>query len=146
MDMVSPLGPVYQAGTLSGNPLAVAAGIATIRGIGGAAGVKKIDRTAASLADGIRDLAARAGAPVTVNSVGSMFTVFFSPHPVADYRSALKADTAAFGVFHAALRSKGVLFPPSQFEAAFVSKAHTERETEATLKAVDYAFGVCLRG
>lgn len=140
MDMVSPLGPVYQAGTLSGNPLAVAAGIATIKGIGGAGGCRKINRLAASLAGGIGGLAKRAGVPVTVNSVGSMFTVFFSPGPVADYSSALKSDTAAFGAFHRALRSKGVLFPPSQFEAGFVSKAHTERDIENTLKAVEYAF------
>ncbi len=143
MDMLSPLGPVYQAGTLSGNPLAVAAGIATIKGIGGAGGVRKLDRMAAFLAGGIRDAARRAGTPVTVNAVGSMFTVFFSPVPVTDYVSALKSDTAAFGAFHTALRGEGALFPPSQFEAAFVSKAHTEKDIENTLKAARRAFEVC---
>lgn len=140
MDMVSPLGPVYQAGTLSGNPLAVAAGIATITGIG-ARGYEKIDRLASALARGAADAARKIGAPVTVNRVGSMLTVFFSPDPVTDYESALRCDTAGFGVFHAALRSKGVLFPPSQFEAAFVSMAHTDGDIRRTVKAIDYALG-----
>ncbi|QMU55606.1 MAG: glutamate-1-semialdehyde 2,1-aminomutase [Candidatus Mycalebacterium zealandia] len=140
MDMVSPLGPVYQAGTLSGNPLAVAAGIATITGVG-ARGYEKIDRLASVLEQGTTDAARKTGAPVTVNRVGSMLTVFFSPEPVSDYASALRCDTEKFGVFHSALRSKGVLFPPSQFEAAFISTAHTERDIQKTIKAIEYALG-----
>ncbi len=145
MDMLSPLGPVYQAGTLSGNPIAVAAGIATIKGIGGAVGVRGIERMAARLAEGAREAARRAGAPVTVNSVGSMLTIFFSPDPVTDYDCALGSDTRAFGVFHSALRSKGVLFPPSQFEAAFVSKAHTEKDIEKTVAAFGFALQSVMR-
>ncbi|MCY4047137.1 MAG: glutamate-1-semialdehyde 2,1-aminomutase [Candidatus Dadabacteria bacterium] len=139
MDMLSPEGPVYQAGTLSGNPLAVAAGLATVRGMGGGRGLAGIDARAARLCDMILSSARRLGAPVTVNREGSMFTVFFSEKPVTDYVSALKCDTRMFGVFHSALRERGVLFPPSQFEAAFVSKAHTDADIEKTARAVEGA-------
>ncbi len=143
MDMVSPLGPVYQAGTLSGNPVAVSAGIATIKAAG-ERGRAKIERLAALLEKGINASVRRTGAPVTVNRAGSMLTVFFSSKPVTDYESALTCDTKMFGVFHSALRSHGILFPPSQFEAAFVSTAHTERDIKKTLKAVDRALEVCM--
>ncbi|MGI9558445.1 MAG: glutamate-1-semialdehyde 2,1-aminomutase [Thermodesulfobacteriota bacterium] len=145
MDMVSPLGPVYQAGTLSGNPLAVSAGIAAIRGIGGARGYGELEKKTALLCGGIESAAETAGVSVTVNSAGSMFTVFFSPSPVTDYASALRCDTGKFGIFHTALRREGVLFPPSQFEAAFVSKAHTDADIRKTVRAAERAFAAAAR-
>ncbi len=145
MDMVSPLGPVYQAGTLSGNPLAVSAGIASIRGIGGARGYGELEKKTALLCGGIKSAAETAGVSVTVNSAGSMFTVFFSPSPVTDYASALRCDTGKFGIFHTALRREGVLFPPSQFEAAFVSKAHTDADIRKTVRAAERAFSAAAR-
>jgi glutamate-1-semialdehyde 2,1-aminomutase len=138
---IAPEGPIYQAGTLSGNPLAVAAGIAMLRELQKPGVYAKLEATSARLADGIRELCARRGAPAVVNRVGSMFTVFFCAEPPFDYASAKKADTARFGRFYHALLDGGVYLPPSQFEAAFVSLSHGDAELARTLLAVDAALG-----
>jgi glutamate-1-semialdehyde 2,1-aminomutase len=139
MDRVAPAGPIYQAGTLSGNPMAMAAGYATLKLMTPAA-YEKLEVTSARLADGLAREAAAAKVPVQVNRVGSMLTVFFSPKPVFDAASARACDTKRFGVFFHALLENGVYFPPSQFEAAFLSTAHTDDDVERTLAAARAGF------
>jgi len=140
MDQVAPAGAVYQAGTLSGNPLAVAAGLKTLEILRRPGLYERLDSLTAKLADGLVGEAARAGVALTVNRVGSMFTAFFTPQPVTDYPSARKSDTAAYGLFFRSLLGAGVYFPPSQFEAAFVSTSHSEGDVAATLRAASFAF------
>jgi glutamate-1-semialdehyde 2,1-aminomutase len=142
MNQLAPLGPVYQAGTLSGNPLAMAAGIATLRHlIDHEEDVYKgLERTTAVIADGVGRIAQERGVPMIVNRVGSMFTWFFAGHAVTDFASAATSDTAAFGRFHRAMLDAGVWLPPSQFEAAFVSTAHSPAETGFILEAAHQAF------
>ena len=141
MESLAPLGPVYQAGTLSGNPLAMAAGIATLRELIAREGeiYSALDRTTAAIADGVAALAREAGIAMTTNRVGSMFTWFFTDQPVTDFASAATSDTARFGRFHRAMMDAGVWLPPSQYEAAFVSTAHGEREVELLLEAARVA-------
>ncbi len=140
METVAPAGPVYQAGTLSGNPLAVAAGLACVRALGEPGIYEKLERTSRALTDGLVAEAREARVPVTLNRVGSMWTLFFTEGPVFDYPSAKRADTKRFGAFFHALLDRGVYLPPSQFEAAFVSLAMGEREVEHTLAAARQAF------
>jgi glutamate-1-semialdehyde 2,1-aminomutase len=140
MDLVAPSGPVYQAGTLSGNPLAVAAGLKTLEILRRPGLYERLDSLTAKLTAGLATEAARQGTPLTVNRVGSMFTAFFSPEPVTDYTSAKKADTSAYSLFFRFLLEAGVYFPPSQFEAAFVSASHSEGDVAATLQAASLAF------
>ncbi len=141
MDLVAPLGPVYQAGTLSGNPLAMAAGLATIchlrdnRELYG-----RMDRLAGTLVTMVAEAAKEAGVPITYNRVGSMFTWFFTEGPVSDWPSAAKSNTEAFGRFHRAMLEAGVYLPPSQFEAAFLSAAHTDEDVRQTVAAAREAF------
>jgi glutamate-1-semialdehyde 2,1-aminomutase len=137
MDLLAPLGPVYQAGTLSGNPLAMAAGIAAISYLQGHAETvyPQLEATAETLAEGVAYEAARAGIPLTLNRVGSMWTWFFNEGPVTNYDEAAQSDTAAFGRFHRAMLEQGVWLPPSQFEAAFISAAHGDAEVNATIEA-----------
>jgi len=137
MQKLAPLGPVYQAGTLSGNPLAMAAGIATL----GSLLVQsdeiyaQLEKTTAAIASGVARIAVEHGIGLTTNRVGSMFTWFFTPEPVTDFASASTSDTAAFARFHHAMMERGVWLPPSQFEAAFVSTEHGEREVATVLEA-----------
>jgi glutamate-1-semialdehyde 2,1-aminomutase len=140
MATVAPEGPVYQAGTLSGNPLAMAAGSTALDLLTEPGVYERLDATSAMLADGLAEAARAAGAPVTVNRVGSMVTVFFTPGPVTDYASARESDTARFGRFFHAMLERGVALPPAQFEAAFVSLAHGPEEIEATLAAATESF------
>ncbi len=135
MDQLAPLGPVYQAGTLSGNPLAMAAGIATIGHLLKHADevYPKLEATTAAIADGVAQLAAEQGIALQTNRVGSMFTWFFTSLPVHDFAGASTSDTAAFARFHRAMLDAGVWLPPSQYEAAFVSAAHGSAEVEAVL-------------
>jgi glutamate-1-semialdehyde 2,1-aminomutase len=142
MDMLAPLGPVYQAGTLSGNPLAMAAGIATIGYLQDHAAqvYPQLEATAKAVAEGVAAEAAQAGVPLTLNRVGSMWTWFFTPGPVTDYTQAAQSDTAAFGRFHNAMLDQGIWLPPSQFEAAFLSTAHGPQEVAATIAAARAAF------
>jgi glutamate-1-semialdehyde 2,1-aminomutase len=137
MDLLAPLGPVYQAGTLSGNPLAMAAGVATLEYLQGHAGevYPRLEATAGAVAEGVAGEAAKAGVRLTLNRVGSMWTWFFNADPVTNYEQAAKSDTAAFGRFHRAMLDQGVWLPPSQFEAAFLGTAHGEEEIRATLSA-----------
>jgi len=140
MDWVAPAGPVYQAGTLSGNPLAVAAGLRTLEILRRPGTYERLETTAEKLALGLAAAAAKAEVPLTVNRVGSMFTGFFNRDPVTDYASAKKSDTARFARFFRALLEAGVYFPPSQFEAAFVSTAHSEADVTLTLELAAKAF------
>jgi glutamate-1-semialdehyde 2,1-aminomutase len=140
MNLVAPVGPVYQAGTLSGNPLAVAAGLKTLEILRRPGLYERLDSLTEKLASGLATEAARAGVALTVNRVGSMFTAFFTPEPVTDYASAKRADTSAYGLFFRFMAEGGVYFPPAQFEAAFVSTSHSEGDVAATLKAAGTAF------
>jgi len=141
MDQVAPLGPVYQAGTLSGNPLAMAAGLATLRHLRDNREIYgRLDRAAATLVDMVADAAHQAGVTVTANRVGSMFTWFFTGEPVTDWDSAAKSDTALFGKFHRAMLEEGIWLPPSQFEAAFLSAAHSMDDISQTVVAAQKAF------
>jgi glutamate-1-semialdehyde 2,1-aminomutase len=135
MSCVAPVGPVYQAGTLSGNPLAVAAGMKTLEILQRPGTYEQLEKTSARLADGLGAAAREAGVPVTLNRVGSMFTGFFTAAPVTDYASAKTSDTARFGKFFHGMLDRGVYLAPSQFEAAFVSLAHDERAIDRTLDA-----------
>ena len=137
MAYLAPLGPVYQAGTLSGNPLAMAAGIATVGALiaGRETIYPQLERVSAAVADGVAAIAREAGVAVTMNRVGSMFTWFFTDRAVTNFEDAVTSDTARFGRFHRAMMEAGVWLPPSQFEAAFVSAAHGEAEVEYTLEA-----------
>ncbi|MGH9311468.1 MAG: glutamate-1-semialdehyde 2,1-aminomutase, partial [Vicinamibacterales bacterium] len=134
MEMMAPSGPVYQAGTLSGNPLAMIAGLWSLEQLS-----PKLYRNLATLgqrlAAGLADAARAAGVPLQVNAFGSVLTPFFTGQPVRDYESAATADTSAYGAFFRGLLERGVYPPPSQFEAWFISGAHTERDIDKTLKA-----------
>jgi len=138
MERVAPVGPVYQAGTLSGNPLAMAAGIATLRAL--TRDVHElIARRTRALVEGLSAIAARRGVPFTADSAGSMFGFFFRAEPVRSFAEAKESDAAFFRrFFHAAL-SRGVYIAPSAFEAAFVSAAHGEEEIATTLERLDGA-------
>ena len=141
MDKVSPIGPVYQAGTLSGNPLAVAAGLATLRLLKEEPQVyENIDRKAKMLAKGVAAAAAAAGVTITINRVASMVTFFFNPGPVTDWDSAAKSRTDVFAAFFRAMLERGIYLPCSQYEAAFVSAALTDEDIEATVKAAAASF------
>ena len=146
MNLLAPLGPVYQAGTLSGNPLAMAAGIATLSYLQAHAAevYPQLESTAKAVAEGVAAAAAAAGVALTTNRVGSMWTWFFTPGPVTDYDQAAQSDTAAFGRFHRAMLDQGVWLPPSQFEAMFLGTAHGEAEVQATILVAHSAFQAVL--
>jgi glutamate-1-semialdehyde 2,1-aminomutase len=139
MDQVSPVGPVYQAGTLSGNPLAMAAGLWTLDGLKPRL-YKQLAALGEQLAAGLADAARDAGIPLQINGMGSLLTPFFTSEPVTDYRSAVKASTSAYAAFFRRMLSHGVYPPPSQFEAWFLSAAHTEKDVEQTIKAARESF------
>lgn len=147
MEQLAPLGPVYQAGTLSGNPLAMAAGVAMIAHLLAYKNeiYPTLERTSAAIADGVAKLATEQGIAMTTNRVGSMFTWFFTPSEVRDFASANASDTVAFGRFHRAMMERGVWLPPSQFEAAFVSAVIGRREVETILAAADEALAEVAR-
>ncbi|MDH7600915.1 MAG: glutamate-1-semialdehyde 2,1-aminomutase [Armatimonadota bacterium] len=134
MDVVAPEGPVYQAGTLSGNPLAVAAGIATLKALQEPGFYERLERTAARVQQGLADAAGSHSLQTCCNRVGSMMTLFFTPGPVTDYASAKTADTQLYARFFRGMLERGVYFAPSQFEAAFVSAAHSDAEVNYTLE------------
>ena len=140
MKLVAPEGPVYQAGTLSGNPMAVTAGIAALKAIAKPDVYGKLEEKTALLVDGLRKAASAAGVEVVINSIESMFTVFFTSSPVKDFQSAKTSDTARYAKFFHALLEQGVYFPPSQFETCFMSLAHTKSDIAATLRAARTAF------
>jgi glutamate-1-semialdehyde 2,1-aminomutase len=138
MDLVSPAGPVYQAGTLSGNPLAMAAGLWSLGELS-ARLYRHVARLGLMLADGLAKAARDAGVPLQVNAFGSMLTPFFTSQAVRDYRSALTSDTARYGRFFRGMLARGVYPPPSQFEAWFLSAAHTEQDVRKTIAAAKEA-------
>jgi glutamate-1-semialdehyde 2,1-aminomutase len=140
MKLVAPEGPMYQAGTLAGNPMAMAAGIATLTALKSRAVYVKLERLTAHLVKGLLEAANVAGVAVRINRVGSMFTVFFTSAPVTDYQTARASDTDRYGGFFRAMLERGVYFPPSQFEACFVSLVHTFKDIDETIKAAREAF------
>ncbi|HKX25709.1 MAG TPA: aminotransferase class III-fold pyridoxal phosphate-dependent enzyme, partial [Actinomycetota bacterium] len=135
MEQLAPAGPVYQAGTLSGNPVAVAAGLAALDLVDGLRPREALDRTAATLADGVSAALAEAGVAHTVNRVGSLLSVFFGERPVRDYTGAAEADHRTFGRFFHAMLDRGVYLPPSGYEAWFPGTAHGEVEVDRTVTA-----------
>ncbi len=135
MEKISPLGPIYQAGTLSGNPLAMIAGIETLKALSKPGVYKTLEKLSADLEKGLRAAATEAGVPVTLNRVGSMFTTFFTDQKVKDFASAKTSDTEKFGRFFRSMLSNGVNLAPSQFEAAFMSLAHTRADINKTIEA-----------
>jgi glutamate-1-semialdehyde 2,1-aminomutase len=134
MEMVAPLGPVYQAGTLSGNPLAMRAGLATLPKLASADLYDSLEKKGRRLAEGLRAALRESGVAGQVNQLGSLMTLFFSGDPVADYGSAKKSDTARFARFFQEMLKRGILLPPSQYEALFVSAAHSDQDIDRTLE------------
>ena len=142
MNLVAPLGPMYQAGTLSGNPLAMAAGIATLKRLQEKKSeiYPQLESLSAKLVEGVAAAAKASKVPLQFNRAGSMFTWFFTSEPVTDWDSASKSDTKAFGKFFRAMLDAGIYLPPSQFEAAFLSLAHSEDDVQKTIAAAKKAF------
>jgi len=136
MDRVAPLGPVYQAGTLSGNPLAMSAGIASLDLLAAPGFYEALETRSNRLADGIAATLRETGAPAVAARVGSLLTLFFSREPVVDYTGAKKCDTKRFAAFFRAMLERGIFLAPSQFEAAFVSSAHTDADVDHTVGAM----------
>ena len=135
MEKIAPLGPIYQAGTLSGNPLAMTCGLATLDVLRQKGVYKKLDLLAEELCQGLEGLTRKKGIPARINRSGSMFTLFFTGDDVFDYSSTKKADTRKYAKYFQGMLSSGVWLPPSQFEACFVSLVHTAKDVEGTLKA-----------
>ena len=140
MNNVAPAGSVYQAGTLSGNPLSMTAGLLTLRRLRDKSIYEQLERASAKLCDGVAEAARNAGIPTTTNRVGSMWTTFFTNEPVVDWDSANKSDRARYGKFFHAMLDEGVYLAPSQFEAGFVSFTHTDNVIERTIEAARKAF------
>src|SRR3989304_6172906 len=139
MELVAPSGAVYQAGTLAGNPVAMSAGIETLKVLGEGDPYGWVQKRTEALTAGLSHLIGRSGVPAFVSRIGSLFTVFFSREEVSDYDSALRSDTKKYGKFFWSMLELGVYMPPSQFEACFVSLAHTEPDVERTLQATEKA-------
>jgi len=141
MEQVAPLGGVYQAGTLSGNPLAMTAGLVTLQILEGDGVYESLSQKTELLCEGIREAADEHGLPVWCPHVGAMFTVFFTPSPVEDYGTAKESDAEAFVRYFVLMLEQGIYLPPSQFEAVFVSLAHSQDDLERTVAAARTAFG-----
>lgn len=139
MELVAPSGAVYQAGTLAGNPVAMSAGIETLKVLGEGNPYGWLQKRTDALTVGLSHLIGRSGVPAFVSGIGSLFTIFFSREEVSDYDSALRSDTQKYGKFFWSMLESGVYLPPSQFEACFVSLAHTEPDVERTLQAMEKA-------
>jgi glutamate-1-semialdehyde 2,1-aminomutase len=135
MEKLAPIGPIYQAGTLSGNPLAMTAGIETLKLLAKPGVYKTLEKLSTDLEEGLHAAAAEAGVPITFNRVGSMFTGFFTDTKVKDFASAKTSDTARFGKYFLSMLKNGVNLAPSQFEAAFLSLAHTKADINRTIEA-----------
>jgi glutamate-1-semialdehyde 2,1-aminomutase len=135
MSRIAPEGPVYQAGTLSGNPLVMAAGVAMLDALASGAAHRRADQMASHLENGLHAAIKRSGVPASVTRAGSMLTLFFRAEAPTNYAEARQSDTASFGRFHRAMLERGVMLPPSQFETWFVSAAHGEAEIDVTVKA-----------
>ncbi|MDR7315002.1 glutamate-1-semialdehyde 2,1-aminomutase [Brevibacillus nitrificans] len=135
MQQIAPAGPIYQAGTLSGNPLAMAAGLTTLQELGKPGAYEYLEKLSARLAEGLADNAAKLGIPHTLNRVGSMVCLFFTDTPVINYETAKTSDLERFSTYFSHLLEEGIMIPPSQFEGMFVSLAHTEADIERTIEA-----------
>jgi len=142
MDLVAPLGPMYQAGTLSGNPLAMAAGCAMLKQLRDRKSeiYPRLEKLSGELVEGVAAAARDAGVSLSHNRVGSMFTWFFQQGPVTDWDSAAKSETEAFGKFFGEMLDRGVYLPPSQYEAAFLGAAHSEDDVQKTIQAAKLSF------
>ena len=140
MDKVAPAGPVYQAGTLSGNPLAMRAGLATLRVLKKLDPYPRLEALGRRMAEGLRSAAREAGVPLTVNSCGSMLTPFFTEGPVTDFATASRSDTSLYAAFFRKMLAGGFYLPPAQYEALFLSTAHTESDLDRTVDAARKAF------
>lgn len=140
MEQIAPAGPVYQAGTLSGNPLAMTAGLATLRRLRDRAVYERLEQAGQRLCEGLAEAAREAGVATVTNRVGSMFTTFFNASPVNDWPSAARSDRALYGKFFHAMLDAGVYLAPSQFEAAFIGVAHTDELLDKTVEAARKAF------
>jgi glutamate-1-semialdehyde 2,1-aminomutase len=143
MRMVAPEGPVYQAGTLSGNPVAMAAGLATISLMEALGSYRRLESTSARLERGLRDGAERAGVAVTINRVGSMLGIFFTSQKVTNFEEAKRTDRGLYAAFHRSMLAEGIYLPPSPFETIFISTAHSEADVGATVRASGRAFAKC---
>jgi glutamate-1-semialdehyde 2,1-aminomutase len=141
MEKIAPLGPAYQAGTLSGNPLAMTAGIETVALLREPGVYERLERLGAALEAGLREAAAAAKRQVTITRAGSVLTLFFTPGPVTDWDTAAKSDRQAFAAFFHRMLEQGIYLPPSQFEAWFLSLAHTEDDVRRTVEAARAALG-----
>ena len=141
MEQVAPLGPMYQAGTLSGNPLAVTAGITTLKELQKPGVYESLDTLAQRLTDGVAGVFQRAEVPGRINRVRSMFTGFFTGGPVEALAQVEQSDAGQYGRYFHAMLERGVYFAPSQFEAGFVSTAHTEEDIDRTIEAAEAALG-----
>jgi glutamate-1-semialdehyde 2,1-aminomutase len=142
MEMVAPSGPMYQAGTLSGNPLAMTAGIATIQGLTAPGIWDQLEQTGAKLMSGLEDAAAENGIAIATGRVGTMFGLFFGDEPVIDWPTAKRSDTQRFGRYFQSMLAQGVYMAPSQFEAGFLSAMHGDTEIDATVNAAARAFAL----
>lgn len=146
MALISPEGPVYQAGTLSGNPLAMAAGVATLKALKVPGFYDQLEAKASGFADELRRQAQKYSLPITLNRMGSVMTSFFTAEPVTDFTSAMRADAGKFASYWQEMLAQGVYLAPSQFEAAFISAAHTSTDLEQTLEKNECAFRKMAKG
>lgn len=140
MELIAPAGPVYQAGTLSGNPLAMSAGLATLKELENPQVYDRLDYLATKMAEGLNNAALKSGVKVTINKLGSMVSCFFTDQKVIDYRSATSSNLNKFKAFFQSMLSQGIYLAPSQFEASFISLAHSEEDIEETIEASEIAF------
>ena len=140
MDCLAPVGPVYQAGTLSGNPLAMAAGLAALEELSASDGYARLEEAGAALEAGLKEAARGAKIPVQFNRIGSMFCAYFTDQPVHNLADAMRSDRARFAKYFHAMLQEGVYLAPSQFEAGFISLAHTPADIEKTVRAAKKAF------
>ena len=140
MSLISPVGPVYQAGTLSGNPLAMAAGAATLKALQAPGFYEKLETKAAAFAAGLQQLADKYLGEATLNRQGSVMTMFFGPGPITDFDSAMKADANLYGKFYRSMLDLGIYLAPSQFEAMFLSSAHSDEDLARTLEMTERSF------
>jgi glutamate-1-semialdehyde 2,1-aminomutase len=140
MDCLAPAGPVYQAGTLSGNPLAMAAGLAALEELSSGHAYARLEKTGAALEAGLKEAARNAKIPAQFNRLGSMFCCYFTDQPVHNLADALRSDRARFAKYFHAMLEEGIYIAPSQFEAGFLSLAHTPADIEKTVRAARKAF------
>jgi len=142
MELLAPAGPVYQAGTLSGNPITMASGYATLSFIKNNPDIyEKLEQKGSDIEDGITTIIKKKGYPLSANRVGSMFTLFFTPKEVTDFATASSSDTEKFAVYFGSMLEQGIYIAPSQFEAGFISTAHTDNDIEKTVSAAEVALG-----